>query len=202
MRRDVRARAECGAGDEPRPQATAFERGQVVARIVRKRRRDFLVSAMGAASTLLAFNSAYAAFGRTGGAYELEQEAAFDPALALKRLGQREFIFDVQGHFVGKSWQSRHPLGGADRFVKDVFLDSDTDMMVLSFIPSTRRDEILAGFRGGLYAYDFVIDIGAFRDLHRHRRCQKFRQPVVPRPNNPGLTDQFALLVGGTRIAE
>ena len=38
------------------------------------------------------------------------------------------------------------------------------------------RDEILAGFRGGLYAYDFVIDIGAYRDLHRHRRCQKFRQ--------------------------
>jgi thymidylate synthase ThyX len=40
----------------------------------------------------------------------------------------------------------------------------------------TRRDEILPGFRGGLYCYDFVIDIGAFRDLHRHRRCQKFRQ--------------------------
>ncbi len=40
----------------------------------------------------------------------------------------------------------------------------------------TRRDEILAGFRGGLYAYDIVMDIGAYRDLHRHRRCQKFRQ--------------------------
>jgi thymidylate synthase ThyX len=40
----------------------------------------------------------------------------------------------------------------------------------------TRRDEILTGFRGGLYAYDMVIDIGAYRDLHRHRRCQKFRQ--------------------------
>jgi thymidylate synthase ThyX len=40
----------------------------------------------------------------------------------------------------------------------------------------TRRDEILSGFRGGLYAYDFIIDIGAYRDLHRHRRCQKFRQ--------------------------
>ena len=40
----------------------------------------------------------------------------------------------------------------------------------------TRRDEILGGFSGGLYAYDFVIDIGAFRDLQRHRRCQKFRQ--------------------------
>jgi len=40
----------------------------------------------------------------------------------------------------------------------------------------TRRDDLLAGFQGGLYAYDLVIDIGAYRDLHRHRRCQKFRQ--------------------------
>jgi thymidylate synthase ThyX len=40
----------------------------------------------------------------------------------------------------------------------------------------TRRDELLGGFRGGLYAYDMVIDIGAYRDMHRHRRCQKFRQ--------------------------
>lgn len=45
----------------------------------------------------------------------------------------------------------------------------------------TRRDELLAGFRGGLYAYDFVIDIGAYRDLHRHRRCQKFRQAFTGR---------------------
>lgn len=40
----------------------------------------------------------------------------------------------------------------------------------------TKRDELLAGFRGGLYAYDMAIDIGAYRDLHRHRRCQQFRQ--------------------------
>jgi hypothetical protein len=40
----------------------------------------------------------------------------------------------------------------------------------------TMRDDLLAGFHGGLYAYDLTIDIGAYRDLHRHRRCQKFRQ--------------------------
>jgi thymidylate synthase ThyX len=39
-----------------------------------------------------------------------------------------------------------------------------------------RRGELPMGFRGGLYAYDFVIDIGAYRDLHRHRRCHQFRQ--------------------------
>jgi hypothetical protein len=40
----------------------------------------------------------------------------------------------------------------------------------------SRRDDLPGGFHGGLYAYDFVIDVGAYRDLHRHRRCQKFRQ--------------------------
>jgi hypothetical protein len=39
-----------------------------------------------------------------------------------------------------------------------------------------RRDDLLAGFQSGLYAFDLVIDIGAYRDLHRHRRCHKFRQ--------------------------
>ena len=32
---------------------------------------------------------------------------------------------------------------GPDQFVKDVFMDSDTDLMVLSFVPSTRQDEPL-----------------------------------------------------------
>jgi thymidylate synthase ThyX len=50
------------------------------------------------------------------------------------------------------------------------------EVMGVALGSRTRRDEILANFRGGLYAYDFVIDIGAYRDLHRHRRCQKFRQ--------------------------
>jgi len=41
----------------------------------------------------------------------------------------------------------------------------------------TRRDELLRNFRSGPYVYDIVMDIGAYRDLHRHRRCQQFRQP-------------------------
>lgn len=39
-----------------------------------------------------------------------------------------------------------------------------------------KRDEMLREFRGGLYAYDMLIDIGSYRDMHRHRRCQQFRQ--------------------------
>lgn len=44
----------------------------------------------------------------------------------------------------------------------------------------TSRDELLRNFRGGLFAFDIVMDLGAYRDLHRHRRCQQFRQPYTP----------------------
>ena len=128
-------------------------------------RRDFLVSACGAASTLLAFNAANAAAGRTGGFFDLPASAALEPAAAAGLEGG-EFIFDVQGHYVdpteawlksapptafgfapkagcalndGHSPRSHLACLTADEFVKDVFLDSDTDMMVLSFVPA-RRD--------------------------------------------------------------
>jgi predicted TIM-barrel fold metal-dependent hydrolase len=128
-------------------------------------RRDFLVSACGAASTLLAFNAANAAAGRTGGFFDLPAAAALEPAAAATLEGG-EFIFDVQGHYVDptEAWlrtappsafsfapkaacarnDGKDPRGHlacltADEFVKDVFLDSDTDMMVLSFVPA-RRD--------------------------------------------------------------
>ncbi len=106
-------------------------------------RRNFMVSACGAASTLLAFNAANAAAGRTGGFFEVDQVAAVDPDAAVDRLSGREFVFDVQGHFVGDNGLGRTGLGDSDKFIKDIFLDSDTDMMVLSFIPSRRERELL-----------------------------------------------------------
>src|SRR6185437_6038164 len=39
-----------------------------------------------------------------------------------------------------------------------------------------QRDDFLRGFRGGQYCFDMLIDIGAYRDMHRHRRCHQYRQ--------------------------
>ena len=134
-------------------------------------RREFMVSACGAASTLLAFNAVHAAT-NPGGRFELPADAGVDPELAAEALGKREFIFDVQGHYVNPdgAWlehvpADRKPLSGMpkaacaladqpgersyleclgpDEFIKDVFMDSDTDMVVLSFVPSTREGEPL-----------------------------------------------------------
>ncbi len=63
-------------------------------------RRDFLVTAAGAATTLLAINRANAEAGKTAGFYELDRDAGEDIALADATLGKQEFIFDVQGHYV------------------------------------------------------------------------------------------------------
>ena len=124
--------------------ALAHQRAGENARRLGASRRAFMVSACGAASALLAFNASNAAAGRTGGTFALDETAAVDPALALEQLGGGEFVFDVQGHFVGEHGLGRTGLGDSEKFIKDIFLDSDTDMMVLSFIPSSRERELLS----------------------------------------------------------
>jgi hypothetical protein len=153
-----------------RARALALEQAAANARRCGETRRAFLVSACGVATTLLGFNAAYAATGRRGGYYDLPPDAALDLQVARSVLDRDEFIFDVQGHFVNPSgaWIRRRPgnaqmfrgfpatqacadkpgsgfldcLNG-DAFVKDVFLDSDTDLVVLSFVPSLRDAEPL-----------------------------------------------------------
>ncbi len=148
----------------------ALEQAGELAKRKGQTRRRFLVSACGAASTLLAINTANSHAGKRGGFFELRSASALDEASALAEIGGDEFIFDVQGHYVNPEgdWLRHLPPGsrpysglakasceladaGGDRayldclgeseFIKDVFLDSDTDIMVLSFVPSTRENE-------------------------------------------------------------
>lgn len=131
------SRENHNANEQAKAQATVHAKRRGM------KRRAFMVSACGAASTLLAFNSVNAASGKTGGFFQISEDAALDPELAAAELEGEEFIFDVQGHFVGEHGLGRVGLGSAEDFIKDVFLDSDTDMMVLSFIPSRREKELL-----------------------------------------------------------
>jgi uncharacterized protein len=155
-----------------RARALAFDAADRNAGRLGVTRRAFLASACGAASTLLAMNAAYAAAGKRGGYYALERESALEMQVARSALDKGEFVFDVQGHFVNPTgaWTRALPPGaqplkdftilkgcpaenapalgyleclGSDAFVKDIFLDSDTDLIVLSFVPSTRKGEPL-----------------------------------------------------------
>src|SRR5688572_26166455 len=66
--------------------ALASEWASRFARKLARSRREFLISSCGAASTLLAFNAAHAAAGRTGGFFAVSKEAALDTQLAAAEL--------------------------------------------------------------------------------------------------------------------
>jgi uncharacterized protein len=126
------------------------------ARRVGATRRDYLRTTLGAAATLAAFNEAFAAAGSRGARYAIPSEAPFEPQLAQAVLGGDEFIFDVQLHHVNPKGAWRQRAGpnafrsmpnsncgkadhvecfSADALLKDVFMDSDTAMGVLSHVP-------------------------------------------------------------------
>ncbi len=119
-------------------------------------RREYLVSLLGAAATLAAFDRAFAGAGSHGGRFVLPAQAPFELAAAQEAIGGDEFIFDVQLHHVNPrgAWRRRagpdalrnfpnSACGKADHvecfssgaLLKDVFLDSDTAMGVLSHVP-------------------------------------------------------------------
>ena len=134
----------------------AREAVEVGARRLGVPRRRYLVSMLGAAATLLAFNRAFAAAGRRGGHYAVPPEGQYELAAAQAAVGGDEFIFDVQLHHVNPQGAWRKAAGpnafrgmpnsncGQDDHVecfssgallKDVFMDSDTAMGVLSHVP-------------------------------------------------------------------
>ena len=91
----------------------AFDAAGANAKRLGLTRRNFLVSTCGAASTLLAFNQANAAAGKTGGYFDLPAEAPLELHAARSRLDGEEFIFDVQGHYVNPdgAWLQKVPEG-------------------------------------------------------------------------------------------
>ena len=184
-------------------------------------RRGFLVSACGAASTLLAMNRAFASSGVRGSYFDVPDDAAVDLQLARSTLDTGEFVFDVQGHFVNPTgaWTKTLPFGvepfrsfaqnkqqcealqkggrayldclNGDAFIKDVFLDSDTDLCVLSFVPSTRAGEPLTIEEAAATA-SIVERMQGTHRLLLHGRVN---------PNQPGDLEAMDMLAAKFRIA-
>ena len=127
-------------------------------------RREFLLSAAGAATTFLALNACAreqhradpsATTSEPGGSYEIPPSASVEPPSAYEALGGEEFVFDIQGHLLeyhlnpvlnGQSFWQAFPQQGCgeddprvcysiEHFLELMFLRSDTNMLVLSSLP-------------------------------------------------------------------
>ncbi len=184
----------------------ALQQADQAARRTGRKRREFLASSCGAAATLLAFNQAHA-FSGAPAVFDLPASAAFDPEVAASKLEGKEFIFDVQGHYLPPNLartlkpqcQDDHDLLGrdymsclgADNFIKDVFLDSDTDLMALSFIPSTHANEPLS-IEEAARTREMVDRLEGSQRLLLHGRCN---------PNQPGDLDLMDELAEKWKVA-
>ena len=114
-------------------------------------RREFLGSSCGMAAAFLAMNEVFGRF------FQVEPVEAREEAAALERLPQGQFIFDVQTHHVAAPRQTPSLLRlrsiarqfnpdvadpalmrdlYLENYIKEVFLDSDTTVAIISGLPS------------------------------------------------------------------
>ena len=181
--------------------ALAMESAEEIARRKRIDRRRFLLGAGGLAVTLGAVNLVACGDGKSepGGTFTVTPDG--DELAACDILEGKEFIFDVQTHHInattpaGQAFEgflrATHP-GCADEhlyecasrygYLKDIFLDSDTTVAVLSDTPSpddnadplsfdemqrTREimDMLSSGGAGRLFLHTIVVpNVGNFQD--------------------------------------
>ena len=163
-------------------------------------RRGFLASAAGIAAGLMAMNKVHGALFQVAPS-EVEDPAA---AAAARTALDHQFIFDVQLHFVhdaysfegllglrelAKQWNDR--LQGEqvtfdkykfDNFVKEVYLDSQTDIGLLSGAPSDDLDNWFLSNRQLAEARAVVNAVAGSRRLLCHS---------VFTPGRPGWLDDL-----------
>lgn len=123
-------------------------------------RRDFLRTGCGMAAALLALNEVF------GPCYDVEADEAVDLEKVREKWPKDQFIFDMQTHHVdiSRQWYEDTPDGqriqrffrmlrrantldeslellNRDHYIKEMFLDSDTVMAIISGVPTRTWDK-------------------------------------------------------------
>jgi predicted TIM-barrel fold metal-dependent hydrolase len=117
-------------------------------------RRKFMASSMGLATCFLASNKVY------GNCWDVDEAEAFEPAATAEKFPKGEyFVMDVQAHFtngmalnfrnmefvknMGFNLKNDVEAYSFKNFVKEMFFDSETSVVVISGVPTLekQRDE-------------------------------------------------------------
>jgi predicted TIM-barrel fold metal-dependent hydrolase len=163
-------------------------------------RREFLRTSSGMAAAFVAMNTVY------GRIFEVGAAEAADPAAAAERGAKLagQFVFDVQNHFVrddfawdgilalgeyAKRWNPVLAAEGVtmqrykfENYVKEVFLDSETTIALLSAAPSDEANNMILDNDQLARARAIVNAIAGSRRLLCHS---------VIRPGQPGWLDEI-----------
>ncbi len=79
-------------------------------------------------------------------------------------------------------WASDHPYRQVRDLVANLPENRVTEIIELGLKHRGRHDEALRAFHvGAALRFDILMDIGGFRDMHRHRRCVQIQQEFTAR---------------------
>lgn len=163
-------------------------------------RRQFLRTSCGMAAAFVAFNNVF------GNLFDVTEAEAADPAQAAERAQalQNQFIFDDQTHFVHDKYEQKGLLGLAvfagehwnkaltdqektdlysykfENYVRQIFLNSDTSIALLSGAPFDDKSWELLPNAGIREAVDLVNRIAGTRRMLGH---------AIVTPGQPGWLD-------------
>jgi len=163
-------------------------------------RRQFLRTSCGMAAAFVAFNNVF------GNLFDVTEAEAADPAQAAERAQtlQNQFIFDDQTHFVHDKYEQKGLLGLAvfagehwntaltnqdktdlysykfENYVRQIFLNSDTSVALLSGAPFDDKSWELLPNTGIREAVDLVNRIAGTRRMLGH---------AIVTPGQPGWMD-------------
>jgi predicted TIM-barrel fold metal-dependent hydrolase len=168
-------------------------------------RRQFLNGITGAATALFVLSAcsdeqARSAGREPGGRFAVTTTSTHDRDSAFEQLGGREFVFDVQTHYVNYDqapelgeWTAVFPGAGcaegveagsakacftADAYFREVFVRSDTSMAILSALPTPGMTGLSSDDM--VYAIDVATRIGCENRVLMHGGAYPQRGPIEP----------------------
>jgi thymidylate synthase ThyX len=103
---------------------------------------------------------------------------------------------------------SHHPYRQIRDLVAQLPEARVNEIVELGFRHRGKHDEALRAFHAGAaLRFDILMDIGGFRDLHRHRRCTQIIQPITAlhgyeTPNSGDLGPEVKILAEAGILAE
>lgn len=192
--------AELSTPEQRRVEKILLEMADALASPLGLSRRSFLASASGMAAAFLAMNAVH------GPLFSVNAAEAADPSAAAERLKKlsEQFIFDVQTHFINDRYNHKWILALREdakkwnpelkgekitldklrfgNYIKEVFLQSDTSLALLSSAPSDDPNE--------WFLHNPEI-VGAREEVNSFAGSKRLFAHAVFTPGRPGWLDDL-----------
>ena len=111
-------------------------------------------------------------------AAELMGGANVDPALPVDLLDDEPLDVELASTLLYE--RCSYPYRQVRRVIEDIGESRRKEIIDAGLRHRGRHDEMLRAFRAGQqFRFDILMDIGGFRDMHRHRRCVQIEQPFT-----------------------